>query len=887
MIPQPFTPIAFVVLLASCSGTTVGMADESVYTGKIKPLLRERCYSCHGALKQEAGLRVDTVSAMRKGGENGPVLNLETPEESLMLKRILTADEDDRMPPLHEGSPFSAAQADLLRQWITSGAAAPAQEVPEADPRDHWAFRPVKAAEIPLSVPEEWRHNAIDAFVAEQHLQHGLTAAAEAPPDVLVRRLYLDLLGLPYSSALTGKYPGEPLAGLTNAYLTEPTPANYTALADALLASPHHAERWARHWMDIWRYSDWWGLGDQLRNSQKHMWHWRDWIVESLRDNVPYDEMVRQMLAADELYPTDPKKLRATGFLARNYFLFNRNPWMEDTVEHVAKGFLGLTVNCAKCHDHKYEPISQNDYYALRAFFEPYHVRLDVVPGETDLEKNGLPRVYDGWNEVPTYRYIRGEEAKPDKSKVIAPGVPGILQFAALHASPVTLPAAAWQPEQNSWVAEAQLETARQKVRSAEKSRDENGSKSDLEKSTAEARVVLAQAELASLEKRIAAYQAEWKSGTVSAELVESAVRAEREVVVCQKRLAVWEAKVKLEKAAADKKAEVEKQLQQAREAREKALAAVSEPVKQTDRPAKLSGARWTATRFLDSTKDDPVVNFPPTSTGRRKALAEWVTHPQNPLPSRVAMNHLWLRHFGNPLVASVFDFGRKGAAPTHPKLLDWLAAEFVRSGYDLRHMHRLMVTSRVYRLASATAGQAENLARDPDNRHLWHRTPQRLEAQVVRDAVIFLTGEMDFTLGGPSVPPNKSAASNRRSLYFFQSNNQRDMFLETFDDAAVKECYQREQSIVPQQALALANSRLIADARGKISSVISKASGPSYPEFVQSAFRHILGCSPTQAESDACLRAIQGWLKEGGVESARQHLVWSLLNHHDFVTLR
>ena len=167
----------------------------------------------------------------------------------------------------------------------------------------------------------------------------------------------------------------------------------YERLADRLLNSPQHGERWARHWMDIWRYSDWWGLGDQLRNSQQHIWHWRDWIVDSLNANVPYDEMIRSMLAADELYPNDLDKLRATGFLARQYFLFNRHSWLDETVEHVSKGFLGLTMNCAKCHDHKFDPIEQADYYRMRAFFEPYYVRMDSVPTEPDLTRDGIPRV--------------------------------------------------------------------------------------------------------------------------------------------------------------------------------------------------------------------------------------------------------------------------------------------------------------------------------------------------------------------------------------------------------------------------------------------------------------------------------------------------------------
>jgi hypothetical protein len=220
--------------------------------------------------------------------------------------------------------------------------------------------------------------------------------------------------------------------------------------------------------MDLWRYSDWWGLGDQLRNSQKHIWHWRDWIIESLNADMPYDEMVRLMLAADELYPNDLDKLRATGFLARNWFLFNRNQWLEETVEHVSKSFLGLTINCAKCHDHKYDPIRQVDFYRMRAFFEPYHVRLDVTPGEPDLAKDGLPRIFDGQLDTPTYRFVRGQESQPDKSAVIAPGVPALLAFKDLNIQPVSLPLEAYQPERRAWVIETHLAAARKRVDAAE-----------------------------------------------------------------------------------------------------------------------------------------------------------------------------------------------------------------------------------------------------------------------------------------------------------------------------------------------------------------------------------------------------------------------------------
>ena len=242
----------------------------------------------------------------------------------------------------------------------------------------------------------------------------------------------------------------------------------YERLTDRLLKSPQHGERWARHWMDIWRYSDWWGLGDQMRNSQQHIWHWRDWIVDSLNANVPYDEMIREMLDADELYPNDLDKLRATGFLARQYFLFNRHSWLDETVEHVSKGFLGLTMNCAKCHDHKFDPIKQADYYRMRAFFEPYYVRMDSVPTEPDLTRDGIPRVYDGKVDTPTYLFVRGQETNPDKTNPLAPGVPEIFAFKEMDIKPVPIPLEACQPERRPWVLKSNIEAATKKLASAE-----------------------------------------------------------------------------------------------------------------------------------------------------------------------------------------------------------------------------------------------------------------------------------------------------------------------------------------------------------------------------------------------------------------------------------
>jgi hypothetical protein len=254
--------------------------------------------------------------------------------------------------------------------------------------------------------------------VEEQRRAHGVGHSAEAPKGVLLRRVYLDLIGL------------NPTPEEMEAYEKDTSPDAYEKVVDRLLADPRYGQRWARHWMDVWRYSDWagWTDGKQIRDSQPHIWRWRDWIVESLNADKGYDRMVLEMLAADELCPEDESALRATGFLARNFKLLSREQWLEDTVNHTSRAFLGLTMHCAKCHDHKFDPVTQEEYYELRAVFEPHNVRIDPVPGELDKTKDGLARVYDKDLAAPTLLYLRGDERTPDtKRGPVAPGVPAAL----------------------------------------------------------------------------------------------------------------------------------------------------------------------------------------------------------------------------------------------------------------------------------------------------------------------------------------------------------------------------------------------------------------------------------------------------------------------------
>ena len=840
------------------------------YVTEVKPLFASRCFDCHGALKQKAKLRVDTAAGMI-GAE---VVVAGKPEESRLLKLISTKDIDERMPPEHEGSPFTDTEVMTIRQWIAAGARAPEDEKPEGDPAEHWSFQKVIRPNVPSAQNTTWVRNPIDAFVAAQHEDHDVEPQPEAGKLTLIRRAYLDLIGLPPE-------PGE-LAALLN----DDSKDWYSDLVDRLLNDPRHGERWGRHWMDIWRYSDWWGLGAQMRNSQPHIWHWRDWIVESLNADTPYDEMIRLMLAADELHPTDLGKLRASGYLARTFVLFNRDSWMDDTVEHVGKGLLGLTMNCAKCHDHKFDPISQQDYYAVRAFFEPYHVRMDMVSGEADFAKNGIPRAFDALLDAPTYRYIRGNEATPDESKIILPGIPEILATKPLTIQPVSLPLEAWQPERRPDVLQAHISRAAENVTAAEKIDKSKGTHGLDEK-----RLALARQELESVQLRADAMRAAWQDDKVAAdEARRAAIQAERKASLAQAELTFEENRNKLVEAEESKKAAAEKEVKKAEQAVAKAKKTLAIDISGKDKFTPLPGAKWSATRFRESRTDDPEQKFHPTSTGRRTALAHWIASDENPLTARVAVNHIWTRHFGQGLVASHFDFGRHGAKPTHPQLLDWLAAELMENGWSMKHLHRLIVTSSAYRMSSSLANADEQRSRDPDNQLLWCRQPIRLESQAVRDSILALSGELDLTLGGPSIPKNQQAKSKRRSLYFFHSNNERNLFLTMFDDALVTECYRREQSIVPQQALALSNSKLVLEAAPKIARRIETALGAmSDSEFIEGAFKVITGIEPSPEEIGASVDALEQWraLPDDKIDNARTHFVWALLNHNDFVTMR
>ncbi len=449
------------ILLAVLAGSSPAID----YVRDVKPILAARCTSCHGAIRQKAGLRLDTAELIRRGGDSGPAFEPGQSSESLIIERVTADASSERMPPESEGTRLSPEEVAVLRAWIDQGAHAPAEPIP-TDPRRHWAYQPPTRPTISGAGNSSSVRNPVDATLAEAHRARGLEPAPPIGRDLWLRRVTLDLIGLP------------PTRAELQAFRDDPSPDAGERVVDRLLASPRYGERWARHWMDVWRYSDWYGLGQEARYSHPHLWHWRDWIVASLNADKGYDQMVLEMLAGDELAPDDPKTIRATGFLVRNWDIFNRNAWLANTVEHTARAFLGLTIQCARCHDHKYDPISQSDYYRFRAFFEPYQIRIDRVPRQPDRTKAGLPRVFDEFLDRPTYLFLRGEEARPDKSRPLRPATPAVLG-GEVQITPISLPLYAFCPDKRPFIIDEELVEVDRRVAVARKTAEETKRRSD------------------------------------------------------------------------------------------------------------------------------------------------------------------------------------------------------------------------------------------------------------------------------------------------------------------------------------------------------------------------------------------------------------------------
>ena len=949
-------------------------ADPPVgFESQIVPIFRAHCLNCHGGAGTEGGLDLSAADLLQRGGDSGPAIVPGDPDASLLIEYV--SGDDPLMP--QAGEPLSSDQVDLLRRWIAAGAEWPEGLVIRSDPRDWWSLRPLMRPAVPEVAAHDagWVRNPVDAFIAHRQREQDLHHSPQADRRTLIRRLSFDLTGLP------------PGPEEVDEFVHDPDPRAYEKLVDRLLASPRYGERWARHWLDVIHYGDTHGYDkDKLR---PNAWPYRDYVIRAFNGDKPYARFIEEQIAGDVLYPEDPDGVIATGAIAAGPWDFishvevpeekidgqiARNIDRDDMVRTVMESFCSVTVGCARCHDHKFDPIPQQDYYALQSVFaavdradRPFdadpdvHVRRQMLLAERavlqqrqsalDAEVARLAgdelREIDGriaalqqpaGERPPEYGYHSGIETQQDVDKWVqvdlgAPTAIAALEYVACHddfngigagfgfpvryrievssdsgfAADVVLiedrmqadlPNPGVMPQRIELAADAPVTARYVRVTATKLAPRQN----DYIFALAELRVLTTDGTNAALARPVTALDSieapvRWRTSNLVDGITPAGAAADVDVQLAELR--ELRAAHLAETVAAETIADVASVREQ--------LTAIEADLSQLPAPGMVYAA---ATRFdaqgnFRATGGEPrpihvlhrgnvldprdpalpgslamLDHLPPQfelpaghSEGeRRAALARWIAHPENPLTWRSIVNRVWQYHFGRGLCETPSDFGRMGAAPSHPELLDWLAVEFRDGGGSIKSLHRLICNSATYRQASQSAStealtQHDNTARDGDNRSLWQFPRRRLEAEAVRDAVLHVAGKLDLRMYGPGFQdfviehPEHSphyqyhlhdpedAGSHRRAVYRFIVRSQQQPFMTTLDCADPSmHVDRRNETVTAPQALALLNNPFMV-AMSVHFADRAAALGDSPEERVAAAFRLALSREPTPEE--------------------------------------
>lgn len=663
------------------TGENDDAAARHFFESQIRPLLVNRCHECHGAEKMKGGLRLDTFHGFDAGGDSGPAVVRGNLDESMLIQAVRYQDPDFQMPPKKQ---LPASEIALLEKWVAMGAPWPESGPvrPESDQprfsekdRSHWAFQPVANPRPPaVAKPHAaWAKNPIDAFVLAKLDELALSPAAPADRHEFVRRATFDLHGLP------------PTEAEAQAFIDDRSPEAYERLIDRLLASPRYGERWAQHWLDLVRYAE----SDGYRQDafRPGAWPYRDWVIRSLNQDMPYDQFVKQQLAGDEIDPKNPDILIATSYLRNGIYEYNLrdvrgqlDTTLTDITDVTGEVFLGLSFSCARCHNHKFDPILQSDYFSLRAFFEPVLWRTDLKLA-TEQEIASHAEKQAAWENATV-------DVRAKIDALVGAHVEKAVQIDR-DRYPDDIKAMMAKPMPELGPLEKQLVTL------ANRKPEEERQLSPLRYLKTPEGKQIYQSLLAEL-KTFDSFKPE--------PLLDALVATDVGPVA---------------PATTMKSRRGEQQIE----------------------PAFLT--------ILDT--GAPEIHALPNSTGRRTALANWIIRPDNPLSTRVIVNRVWQYHFGRGIAATASDFGNLGEVPTHPELLDWLTRRFLEGGWSLKQLHKQIMLSATYRQTSRRPVSDEIAKIDPANRYLWRFTPPRLDAEQVRDSLLMAAGELDLKEGGPS----------------------------------------------------------------------------------------------------------------------------------------
>ncbi len=864
--------------------------------GRVREVLADRCLACHSPDPRKGDLDLSRRGPALLGGKNGPAVVPGRPDESLLVDMI----EAGEMPP---GRPLDAGEIAAFRGWIEAGAAYGVEPLlaRRAGP-DWWSLRPIRPGPVPPAKEPAWVRNPVDAFILDRLGRDGLGHAPEADRATYIRRVSFDLIGLP------------PTPEEVEAFVADPAPDAHETLVDRLLASPRHGERWGRHWLDVVRFAE--SHGYETNALRADAWPYRDYVIRAFNQDTPFPRFVEEQLAGDVLPDADWLARSATGFLvagshdvvgnqAPEAALQQRADDLDDMVGATSTAFLGLTVQCARCHDHKFDPITQRDYYGLQAAFAGVaHAGRDIprddpaTRRQADGVRHELARVDRELDDLEP-------PARPDRPGVTRPPVDptrNVERFEPVDARyvrfTITSTADGSAPcldELEVWssgadprnVASADLggrPSASSALRGYDIHRVEhlNDGRAGNARSwiSGEAGRGWAQVELAATTKvdrvvwgrdREGAY----RDRTASGYSVEVAVEPGRWRVVAGSGNRGEGPRP--DRAARDglvrRRDELRKRLGSLGTARVYA-GTFSQPgpthiLRRGDPTQKLEPVGPSG---VESVGPPMALPGDAPEADRRRALSRWIADPANPLPARVMVNRAWHYHFGRGLVATPSDFGFNGDRPSHPELLDWLAAEFRANGGRLKPIHRLIVLSSTYRQSSRPDDRARSI--DGDNRRLWRFSPRRLEAEEIRDAILGVAGTLDLAMGGPGYDlwrPNTNYVvvfdpradlgpeTFRRMVYQFKPRSQPDPTFGAFDcpDGGLV-APRRDASTTALQAFNLLNSRFVLDQSGHLAGRLAREVGSDPEEQADRAFRLAFGRAPTDPERSGAAALIR-----------------------------
>jgi hypothetical protein len=771
--------------VAVFGGVLLAQDNSAIFENQIQPLLRENCAKCHDGNSPQSGLSIATYDALLHGGKRGPALTPGSAKNSLLIQYI-KGEKTPRMP-LGASLPddrVAALSAAIDKLTPAAGSSAPQDEYLS------WLLKPPASPPIPKVRNAEWLRNPIDAFVLSRLEAKQMHPAPAADRRALIRRVYIDLVGLP------------PPADEVTRFISDPDPQAYDKLVDRLLADPRYGERWARHWLDLARYAE--SDGFAIDSERPTAWRYRDYVIRAFNQDKPYDVFVKEQLAGDEMQEESgteqsrSERLVALGFLRMATWEADatsrqqlRQDFLNEVTGTTASVFIGLTAGCAQCHNHKYDPIPQRDFYRLQSFFATTAVAELPAPftdKENPAEMKQLSRQYEDEAERATEEMERRKaalKARFIEAKHLKPDAPEVQQFM-----------------KELGVANAFFQERNDPIFKESVWKDYLAAREDLQR--------------------------------------------------------VKEMLMRYRPVAYGVKDIVPPDIPEL-------------PATHILRGGDLSAkAETVEPGFLECVtgKPEPArIPFREGTSGRRLALAEWIATASNPLTARVMVNRIWQNHFGEGLVRTASDFGRNGSRPTDPKLLDWLATQFVEHKWSIKAMHKLMLTSATYQQSTSHPDWKKYADVDPGNELLWRMNWNRLDAEVLRDSILSLSGRLNPAAGGPGalldIPadmaegfeffkwfPSSEADQRRRTIYTFQRRSVVNPMLEVFDSANMNSsCPRRNATTVAPQSLTLINGELTNREAGHFAARVLKQAGPSAEAQVDLAFRLALGRTPGDDE--------------------------------------